>query len=193
MKKLILSLGVVLLAASAGFAQTKSKTKAAKAQTPTISTVAAPASAVQKAPAAALTGHEGHDHGPAATTTTPASNLKPEDVVFSSETHDFGTIPEGPAAEYEFTFTNKGKEPLIIQQVHASCGCTTPSYSKEPVLPGKTGKVKASYATAGRPNAFTKTITVVSNAGTKMLTIKGEVEKAPESSVPQNTSMIKTN
>jgi hypothetical protein len=193
MKKLILSLGVVLLAASTGFAQTKNKTKAAKAQTPKVSVATAPATPEQKAAAAAVTGHEGHDHGPAANTTAPASNLKPEDVVFKSEVHDFGTIPEGPAAEYEFTFTNNGKEPLIIQQVHASCGCTTPSYSKEPVLPGKTGVVKASYSTVGRPNAFTKTITVVSNAGTKMLTIKGEVEKAPESSVPQNSSMIKTN
>jgi len=113
-------------------------------------------------------------------------------MVFKTELHDFGTVPEGPAAEYEFSFTNKGKEPLIIQAVNASCGCTTPSYSKDPVLPGKTGTVKASYNTAGRPNAFTKTITVTSNAGTKVLTIKGEVEKAPESSVPQNNSMIKT-
>ncbi|WP_276133591.1 DUF1573 domain-containing protein [Polluticoccus soli] len=191
MKKLILSLGVVLMAASVSFAQNKNKTKAPKAQA--VQLAVAPETPEQKAAAANAASHDGHDHGPAATTTAPASNLKPEDVVFATETHDFGTIPEGPAAEYEFSFTNKGKEPLIIQQVHASCGCTTPSYSKEPVLPGQTGKVKASYSTVGRPNAFTKTITVVSNAGTKMLTIKGEVEKAPESSVPTNTSMIKTN
>ena len=107
--------------------------------------------------------------------------------------HDFGTIPEGPAADHEFVFKNTGKEPIVIQQVHASCGCTTPSYSKDPVLPGKTGTVKASYATQGRPNAFTKTITVSSNIGVKTLTIKGNVEKAPESSVPQSSSMIKTN
>jgi hypothetical protein len=188
MKKLILSLGVLLLASTITFAQNKSKTKGTKAETPKISVATAPATA-----ATAATGHEGHNHGPAAAATTPASNLKPEDIVFKSETHDFGTIPEGPAAEYEFSFVNKGKEPLIIQQVHASCGCTTPSYSKEPVLPGKTGTVKASYSTVGRPNAFTKTITVVSNAGTKILTIKGDVEKSPESSVPTNTSMIKTN
>jgi hypothetical protein len=190
MKKLILSLGVILLATSAGFAQNKSKSKS-KAALPSI--ISSPAVPEQKATVA--TGHEGHDHGPAANhaAPAPANNLKPEDIVFKKETHDFGTIPEGPAAEYEFSFVNNGKEPLIIQQVHASCGCTTPSYSKEPVLPGKTGVVKASYSTVGRPNAFTKTITVVSNAGTKMLTIKGEVEKAPDGSVPSNTSMIKTN
>ncbi|RYE23539.1 MAG: DUF1573 domain-containing protein [Sphingobacteriales bacterium] len=139
---------------------------------------------------------------PAAATSTPAStatvvtksaNLDPENLAFKTEVHDFGTIAEGPAADYEFTFTNTGKEPILIQHVQASCGCTTPSYSKDPVLPGKQGSIKASYNTAGRPNAFTKTITVTSNAGNKVLTIKGVVEKAPESSVPQSSSMVKTN
>ncbi|MBS1588968.1 MAG: DUF1573 domain-containing protein [Bacteroidetes bacterium] len=111
---------------------------------------------------------------------------------FQTDVHDFGNIPEGPAAEYEFTFKNTGKEPIIIQRAQPSCGCTTPSYSKDPVLPGKTGSIKASYGTQGRPSVFTKTITVVTNVGTKVLTIKGNVEKAPESSVPANTSMIKT-
>ncbi len=120
----------------------------------------------------------------------PASN--PDAIKFEAEVHDFGTIPEGPAAEYEFVFKNNGTEPIIIQRAQPSCGCTTPSYSKDPVLPGKTGSIKASYGTQGRPNAFTKTITVVTNVGTKVLTIKGNVEKAPDASVPSNTSMIKT-
>ncbi|MGN6569225.1 MAG: DUF1573 domain-containing protein [Flavipsychrobacter sp.] len=124
---------------------------------------------------------------------TQANNVKPEDMVFNTDTHDFGTVPEGPAASYEFTFKNKSKEPIILQHVQASCGCTTPTYSKEPVLPGKDGIIKASYNTQGRPGNFDKKITVVSNAGTKVLTIKGEVEKAPTSSVPENNSMIKTN
>jgi hypothetical protein len=124
---------------------------------------------------------------------TPPTTLKPENLAFATETHDFGTVPEGPAAEYEFRFKNTGKEPITISKVQASCGCTTPSYSKEPVLPGKDGAIKASYNTNGRPGAFTKTITVVSNAGTKVVTIKGTVEKAPTSSVPENNSMIKTN
>ncbi len=124
---------------------------------------------------------------------TPASTLKSENLDFKNESHDFGTVEEGPAAEYEFSFTNTGKEPIILQNVHASCGCTTPSYSKDPVLPGKTGIVKASYNTVGRPGKFTKSITVATNAGTKVLTITGTVEKAPTSSVPENNSMIKTN
>ena len=149
--------------------------------------------------------HKGHKHAapspaatqpaakPAAATPARQTSLKPENMAFNTDSHDFGTIAEGPAGEYEFEFKNTGKEPLTIETVQASCGCTTPSYSKEPIAPGKTGKIKASYNTVGRPGAFTKSITVTSNAGVKVLTIKGTVEKAPTSSVPENNSMIKTN
>ncbi len=123
----------------------------------------------------------------------PTTSLTADDLDFSSMIHDFGNIPEGPDASYVFTFTNKGKEPIIVQKAQPSCGCTVPSFSSDPVLPGATGKIDVSYHTKGRPNAFTKSITVVSNAGTKVLTIKGNVEKAPETSVPQNTSMMRTN
>lgn len=127
--------------------------------------------------------HDGHNH---ATTDAPkeTSSLTVENMAFATEIHDFGTIPEGPAAEFEFKFTNTGKEPINLSQVRASCGCTTPSWSKDPVLPGKTGIVKASYNTDHRPGPFTKSITVMSDAGTKVLTIKGNVEKAPTGSVP---------
>ncbi|MBA3828552.1 MAG: DUF1573 domain-containing protein [Taibaiella sp.] len=131
---------------------------------------------------------------PKAVATAPASaTMKAEAMAFTTDTHEFGTVPEGPAAEYEFKFKNSGKEPIILQHVQASCGCTTPTYSKDPILPGKQGTIKASYNTQGRPGSFVKTITVVSNAGTKVLTIKGQVEKAPETSVPENNSMIRTN
>ncbi|MGC4057434.1 MAG: DUF1573 domain-containing protein [Chitinophagaceae bacterium] len=123
----------------------------------------------------------------------PEIKQHPEDMYFKYPLHDFGTIQEGPQAEHEFEFENKGKEPLIISNVSASCGCTTPSYSKEPVLPGKKGVIKAVYNTQGRVSPFTKTITVNTNFGVKVLTIKGEVEKAPSGSLPQNNSMIKTN
>jgi hypothetical protein len=192
MKKLILALSLVVLGTGVSFAQTKKNDKAKTAKATEVKPIAVPVTGT------AVTGHEGHNHGPneghgapAKPTTNP--NLSVSDMAFDNEAHDFGTIPEGPAAEHEFKFVNKGKEPIILQQVSASCGCTTPSYSKEPVLPGKTGTVKASYATQGRPDGFTKSITVISNAGTKVLTIKGNVEKAPESSVPANSSMIKMN
>lgn len=122
-----------------------------------------------------------------------ASSLSVDNVKFQKDAHDFGTVAEGPSAEHIFQFTNTGKEPVIIQKVQPSCGCTTPDWTKEPVLPGKTGIVKASYGTQGRPGQFTKTLTVISNAGTKVLTISGNVEKAPTNSVPENGSMMRMN
>ncbi len=80
----------------------------------------------------------------------------------------------------------------MISSAQASCGCTTPNWSKEPILPGKSSKITATYNTQGRPGNFTKTITVNSNVGTKILKISGMVEKAPDASVPQNdNSMMK--
>ncbi len=158
--------------------------------------------------AVAQDNHAGHNHGTAAATTVaspanqqptavqaaaPATSLKPENLEFKKELHDFGTIAEGPDAEYKFEFKNTGKEPIILSAVTASCGCTAPEWSKEPVLPGKKSVIKAVYHSAGRPGAFNKAITVTSNAGVKVLTIKGTVEKAPESSVPANKSMMKAN
>jgi len=130
-----------------------------------------------------------------APTATPAkaSTLTPENIQFVSDNHDFGTVAEGAAADYVFQFKNTGKEPLVISRVQPSCGCTIPDWSKDPVLPGKTGFVKASYGTQGRPGHFEKSMTVFSNAGNKMVTFKGTVEKAPETSVPANSSMIRTN
>lgn len=125
------------------------------------------------------------DQAQQGTTQNPAA------MKFKFEAHDFGTIPQNVPAEIEFAFKNEGKEPIILQKVQPSCGCTTPTYSKDPILPGKTGSIRASY-NAAAPGAFTKSITVLSNVGTKVLTIKGTVEKAPEGSVPENTSMIKT-
>jgi len=123
----------------------------------------------------------------------PATTLKAEDMSFKDASHDFGTVAEGPDAVTEFTFVNNGKEPIVIEKAQPSCGCTVPTFSKEPIAPGATGTINVAYHTKGKPNPFTKTITVVSNAGTKVLTIKGVVEKAPTGSVPESVSMIKTN
>lgn len=96
---------------------------------------------------------------------------------FNKEIHDFGNIDEGTVATYEFVFTNVGNQPIILQSVSASCGCTTPYYTKEPVLPGNKGVIKVAYNSLGRPGAFTKSITIHSNASEpiKTLLIKGYV------------------
>jgi hypothetical protein len=97
---------------------------------------------------------------------------------FVKTTYDFGRIQEqiGEVSTI-FEFTNTGKTPLIINRVQASCGCTTPSYSKEPVLPGKKGQITAKYSTTGRPGTFNKTISVYTNVPDTIyvLTIKGNV------------------
>lgn len=109
---------------------------------------------------------------------------------FDKETHDFGEIDEGPKYDHLFSFTNVGKEPLIITNVKASCGCTTPEWPKEPVMPGETSEIKVIYNTKGRLNNFNKAITITSNAitPTKRLYIKGKVLKAePEMPVKEKS------
>lgn len=106
---------------------------------------------------------------------------------FQEESFDFGEIPEGPQVTHEFKFTNIGKEPLVLANVRASCGCTTPSWPKEPVLPGKESAITATYNTQGRVGPFTKAINITSNASepTKVIVIKGTVLSIEqEKSVP---------
>ncbi len=116
-------------------------------------------------------------------------------IEFEKESHDFGTIQEGKIATYDFIFRNKGKSPLILQSVEPSCGCTTPDYTREPVPPGGKGKITVSYNSQGRPNAFTKTITVRTNSTepVKVLYIKGFVNpKAPTPASQAELAIEKT-
>ena len=97
---------------------------------------------------------------------------------FERTEHNFGTIKEEMGAVMTwFEFTNTGKSPLIIQRVSASCGCTTPTYTREPVLPGKKGSISVRYSTVRRPGTFHKTITVYTNVPDTVyvLDIKGNV------------------
>jgi hypothetical protein len=97
--------------------------------------------------------------------------------------HDFGVFKEdGGKQSFDFIVTNKGNNPLIIQNVTASCGCTTPEWTRMPIPPGGKGKVTAIYDPVGRPGVFNKTLTVYSNAvpQASILTIKGEVTPRPK-------------
>lgn len=106
------------------------------------------------------------------------TELKSPMFSFEQTEHDFGNLPEGPKAGYSFKFTNVGAEPLVISHVQASCGCTQPTWSKEPVAPGKVGEIFVEYNTQGRPGPFSKAITITSNATepSKVIFIKGKVE-----------------
>lgn len=99
-------------------------------------------------------------------------------ITFKETDHDFGKIKEeGGRVSYIFEFTNDGAKPLALTNVRASCGCTTPDWSREPIAPGQTGHITVTYNPNGRPGRFTKTITVTSDAEppTVKLTIHGEV------------------
>lgn len=118
----------------------------------------------------------------------PAENKNKGEMKFEKELHDFGTANQGDPLSYEFVFTNTGKEPIIISNVSATCGCTTPSWTKEPIKPGQKGSIKAVY-NSQILGPFTKQVTVTSNAtvATKTLTIKGSVVAQP-AGVPENKS-----
>lgn len=110
-------------------------------------------------------------------TATKMAKVNGAGMVFETETIDYGTIAHNANGKREFVFTNNGNKPLIITNTVGSCGCTVPSTPKEPIAPGAKGVIEVKYAT-DRVGAFTKTVTVTSNAEgqtTKTLTIKGTV------------------
>ncbi|NJO01255.1 MAG: DUF1573 domain-containing protein [Bacteroidia bacterium] len=97
-------------------------------------------------------------------------------AVFSWQktTHDFGSMRQKPVTAV-FTFTNTGDAPLVITDAKGSCGCTVPSYTKDPIMPGEQGEIKAVY-NAASVGVFNKTVTVTANTDkAAVLTIKGEV------------------
>ena len=103
-------------------------------------------------------------------------------IQFVSLVHDYGTIEKGADGRCAFTFTNTGNEPLVLSNVRASCGCTTPSWTQKPVMPGQQGTIDVKYNT-NNVGGFTKTITVTSNAVNNprvQLKIKGNVTKPAE-------------
>ncbi len=114
------------------------------------------------------------------------------EITFGELTHDYGTIYVNGDGAYDFEFTNTGNEPLILSKPRSSCGCTVPTWPKEPILPGETSKIKVTYNTRKAGN-FNKTVTVYSNAKNKstvLLRIKGKVVQKPEEALPENNSGV---
>jgi hypothetical protein len=113
------------------------------------------------------------------------------EITVNEKVHDFGKVAEeADTVSHVFIIRNTGDAPLVISRATASCGCTTPDWTKSPIAPGATGIVKATYGAKGRPGPFAKTVTVYSNAkdgGVFVLTIKGEVipkAQSPEVAYP---------
>ena len=112
-------------------------------------------------------------------------------ITFEKTEHDFGKINEADGrVTTVFSFKNEGMTPLVLSNVRASCGCTTPTWTKEPVEPGQKGSITVTYNPNGRPGRFQKTITITSNASepTKKVYIKGEV--IPKQSKPSDKMHI---
>ena len=107
---------------------------------------------------------------------TAAAKVNGAGMVFVTETIDYGTVAYKSDGKREFVFTNNGNKPLIITNAQGSCGCTVPSFPREPIAPGAKGVIGVQYDTS-RGGPFTKTITLTSNAvvPTKTVTIKGSV------------------
>lgn len=130
--------------------------------------------------------HDEHNHD-----TKPVQTTIPgDDVLKLKETeHDFGQIPQGKPVYYNFTIINTGKTELKLDNVQASCGCTTPEWSKDPIAPGASAVIKVGY-NAAVANYFEKYITITyNNTQSKQIKIKGTVWQAPEGSAPANASV----
>lgn len=109
-------------------------------------------------------------------------------IEFEKEVHDYGTIENGANGECTFEFKNTGNAPLIISNAKGSCGCTVPSWPKEPIPAGGTASIKVKYDTK-RAGAINKSVTITSNATnepTKVIRIKGNVKAAPAPATPVN-------
>ncbi|MGK4566967.1 DUF1573 domain-containing protein [Flavobacterium sp. 3HN19-14] len=159
MKRILLLSAVALFAMNSSFAQEISK-KATKTKSVSPAKVETPA---KVAPAATGAG-----------------------LIFENETIDYGVIQHNADGKREFVFTNNGTEPLVISNAQGSCGCTVPTWPKEPIAPGAKGVIGVKYAT-DRVGKFTKNVTLTTNAAnntSKVLTIKGEVLPDPTPAAP---------
>lgn len=107
-------------------------------------------------------------------TTTEAANPdgKYPEFSFQETEYDFGTVKEGDIVNHTYNFTNTGEEPLVIKNAIASCGCTVPSWPKEPIAPGETGKIEVKFDSKGKPNQQTKTITITANTDPTVTRLK---------------------
>ncbi|MBJ6117531.1 DUF1573 domain-containing protein [Pontibacter sp. BT310] len=110
--------------------------------------------------------------------TTTAANPNAPAMTFKETVYDFGTVKQGEVVNHTFTFTNTGKEPLIIENASASCGCTVPEWPKTPVAPGKTGEIKVQFNSTGKYGQQAPMVTIRANTEPNItqVSLKGTVE-----------------
>ncbi len=104
-------------------------------------------------------------------------NAGAPEITFDKTEYDFGTVDEGFKVETSFSVTNSGKSDLVITNAKASCGCTVPTWPKDPIKPGETKEVQVKFDTSGKPNKQSKTVTLFTNTvkGQELLKVSGLV------------------
>ncbi len=95
---------------------------------------------------------------------TPVIKVDGPVLTLEANTYDFGDITQGEVVERVFKFKNTGNQPLIITNIQTSCGCTTPVWPREPIMPGASGEIKVGFNSAGKMNKQTKTLPILSNS-----------------------------
>ncbi len=121
-------------------------------------------------------------------TPTPVADAVPDEkpsgplpiINFERTDHDFGTVTEGQKVSYTYKITNTGEAPLVIQNAQPSCGCTVPTFSKDPIPVGGSGFVTAEFDSSGKPGINNKTITVTSNTWPKVTTLRFKAMVTPK-------------
>ncbi len=157
----------------------------------------APTKAAETKTAVVVDEHAGHNHAKQ----TPVTEIRPTSMTAVSEVtkpvedflsvkemeYDFGKIPQGKPVTHVFSVTNSGKIPFKLDNVQASCGCTTPVWDKEKVIaPGTSAEITVGYNAAAE-GPFTKPVTITYNGTqSKVINIKGTVWKTPTESAPTN-------
>ena len=133
--------------------------------------------------------HDGHNHQATANNTVATVAAAPDQLELKESEHNFGMIAQNKPVYYYFEVVNKGQTPLKLDNVSASCGCTTPEWSKDAIPAGGSQKIKVGY-NAAADGIFEKYITITYNGNqTKQVKIKGTVWKAPTGSAPANESV----
>jgi hypothetical protein len=112
-----------------------------------------------------------------------------ETAVLKEKSFDFGKIPQGRPVTHVFELVNKSSQPIMLENVLASCGCTTPEWSKDPVQPGATTNIKVGFNAAAE-GVFNRSITIqVAGGAVQTINITGNVYRTPATSAPLNSSL----